>query len=59
MEVQKFYYDNQIVKKFLYATLLWGVVGMSVGLLLAFMPFLQEYITLCNDCLKPECGAIF
>ena len=37
MEVQKFYYDNQIVKKFLYATLLWGVVGMSVGLLLAFM----------------------
>ena len=37
MELQQFYYDNKIVKKFLYATLLWGVVGMSVGLLLAFL----------------------
>ncbi len=37
MEVQQFYYDNKIVKKFLYATILWGVVGMLVGLLLAFM----------------------
>ena len=37
MEVQQFYYDNKIVKKFLYATMLWGIVGMSVGLLLAFM----------------------
>ncbi|MGF1557972.1 MAG: cbb3-type cytochrome c oxidase subunit I, partial [Flavobacteriaceae bacterium] len=37
MEVQQFYYDNKIVKNFLYATMLWGIVGMSVGLLLAFM----------------------
>jgi cytochrome c oxidase cbb3-type subunit I/II len=37
MEIQQFYYDNKIVKKFLYATILWGVVGMLVGLLLAFM----------------------
>ncbi len=37
MEVQQFYYDNKIVKNFLYATILWGVVGMLVGLLLAFM----------------------
>jgi cytochrome c oxidase cbb3-type subunit I/II len=37
MEVQQFYYDNKIVKKFIYATLLWGIVGFSVGLLLAFM----------------------
>ena len=37
MEVQQFYYDNKIVKKFLYATILWGVVGMVVGLLIAFM----------------------
>ncbi|NHM07539.1 cytochrome-c oxidase, cbb3-type subunit I [Flavobacterium sp. CYK-4] len=36
MEMQQFYYDNKIVKKFLYATILFGVVGMSVGLLLAF-----------------------
>ncbi len=37
MEVQQFRYDNKIVEKFLYATLIWGVVGMLVGLLLAFM----------------------
>ena len=44
MEVQQFYYDNKIVKNFLYATMLWGIVGMSVGLLLAFM-FLFPNVT--------------
>jgi len=44
MELQQFKYDNLIVKKFLYATLLWGIVGMSVGLILAFM-FLFPNIT--------------
>ncbi|MBU3821753.1 cytochrome-c oxidase, cbb3-type subunit I [Flavobacteriaceae bacterium XHP0103] len=37
MEMQQFHYDNKIVKNFLYATMVWGVVGMLVGLLLAFM----------------------
>ncbi|WP_159800834.1 cytochrome-c oxidase, cbb3-type subunit I [Flavobacterium sp. MK4S-17] len=37
MEVQQFYYDNKIVKKFLYATIVFGVVGMLVGLLIASM----------------------
>ncbi len=37
MEIQQFHYDNKIVKKFIYATLLWGIVGMLVGLLLAFL----------------------
>jgi len=37
MEKEHFYYDNHIVKRFLYATLLWGIVGMIVGLLLAFL----------------------
>ncbi len=37
MEIQQFHYDNKIVKNFLYATMLWGVVGMLVGLILAFM----------------------
>ena len=44
MEMQQFYYDNKIVKKFLYATLFWGIIGMLVGLLLAFM-FLFPNIT--------------
>jgi cytochrome c oxidase cbb3-type subunit I/II len=37
MEIQQFYYDNKIVKKFLYATILFGAIGMAVGLLLAFL----------------------
>ncbi len=32
MQVEKFYYDNRIVKNFAYATILWGAVGMLVGL---------------------------
>lgn len=35
--MQQFYYDNKIVKKFLYATMFWGFIGMLVGLLLAFL----------------------
>lgn len=35
--MQQFYYDNKIVKKFLYASILFGVVGMLVGLIVAFM----------------------
>ena len=35
--MQQFYYDNKIVKKFLYASLLYGVIGMLVGLVLALM----------------------
>lgn len=37
MELEQFYYDNKIVKKFITATMFWGVIGMGVGLLLAFM----------------------
>ena len=45
--MEKFYYDNKIVRNFLYATIFWGIIGMSVGLLLAFMflfPYLSEGI---------------
>lgn len=35
MELEKFSYDNKIVKQFAYATMLWGLVGMLVGLLAA------------------------
>ncbi len=36
MSLEKFKYDNQIVKMFVIATVLWGVVGMLVGLTAAF-----------------------
>lgn len=40
MQLEKFYYDNKIVKWFAYATILWGVVGMIVGLLAAIQIYL-------------------
>ena len=40
MQVEKFYYDNKSVKLFAYATILWGVVGMLVGLLIAVQIYL-------------------
>jgi cytochrome c oxidase cbb3-type subunit I/II len=35
MELEKFSYDNRIVKNFSLATVFWGVIGMLVGLLAA------------------------
>jgi len=35
MENQKFYYDNKIVKLFVLATIIWGVVAVLVGILIA------------------------
>lgn len=35
MELEKFAYDNKIVRNFLYATTIFGLVGMLVGLLIA------------------------
>ncbi len=35
MELQKFTYDNRIARLFMNATILWGIVGMLVGLTIA------------------------
>lgn len=46
MEKEQFYYDNKIVKMFLWATILWGIVGMLVGLTVALLfiyPGLLEF----------------
>lgn len=42
MQLEKFYYDNKIVKWFAYATILWGVVGMLAGLLVAVQIYLPS-----------------
>ncbi|MBK8657083.1 MAG: cytochrome-c oxidase, cbb3-type subunit I [Haliscomenobacter sp.] len=34
-QVEKFHYDNAIVRNFAYATMIWGLVGMLVGLIIA------------------------
>ena len=48
MEVEKFSYDNKIVKYFAYATIIWGITGMTVGLIvalqLAFPQFFNDYL---------------
>jgi len=44
MEKEQFYYDNKIVKLFLYATILWGVIGMAVGLMVAFLFIFPTYL---------------
>jgi cytochrome c oxidase cbb3-type subunit I/II len=38
--MEKFSYDNLIVRNFAIATLVWGVVGLLVGLILAFQLYL-------------------
>ncbi len=42
MELERFSYDNKIVRNFAFATLLWGIVGMVVGLLIALQLFTPE-----------------
>ena len=44
MEKEQFYYDNKIVKMFLIATILWGIVGMLVGLLVALLFIFPNYM---------------
>ena len=44
MQIEQFSYDNKIVRNFGIATLVWGITGMSVGLLAAiqlFWPFMN------------------
>ncbi len=35
MQPDKFYYDNKTVRNFAIATIAWGIIGMTVGLLIA------------------------
>ena len=42
MKIEKFSYDNQIVKMFLYATIVFGIVGMLVGLTAALQIFIPS-----------------
>ncbi|MBL0044235.1 MAG: cytochrome-c oxidase, cbb3-type subunit I [Flavobacteriales bacterium] len=39
--MERFQYDNRIVKNFLFATVLWGAVGMLVGLIIALEMVVQ------------------
>ena len=39
MQLEKFTYDNKIVRNFGVATLVWGIIGMTVGLIIALQLF--------------------
>ena len=39
MQIEKFSYDNKIVKYFTIATVAWGVIGMLVGIIVATLMF--------------------
>ncbi len=41
--VETFYYDNKTVRNFAYATIFWGVIGMLVGVIIAFQLFLPSW----------------
>ncbi|RMF28552.1 MAG: cytochrome-c oxidase, cbb3-type subunit I, partial [Bacteroidetes bacterium] len=41
-QIEKFYYDNAIVRKFAFATAFWGLVGMLVGVIAAFQLIFPE-----------------
>ncbi len=50
MTIEKFSYDNRIVKNFALATIIWGLVGMLLGLIIALqIPFpnlnIGQYLT--------------
>jgi cytochrome c oxidase cbb3-type subunit I/II len=42
MQLEKFNYDNKIVRNFGIATVLWGIIGMTVGLLIAVQLYKPE-----------------
>ncbi|MGE9516681.1 MAG: cytochrome-c oxidase, cbb3-type subunit I [Solitalea-like symbiont of Tyrophagus putrescentiae] len=52
MRLETFYYNNVLVRNFVYATVFWGVIGMAAGLLVAFqlvfpeLNFRSEFLTL-------------
>lgn len=43
MQKEQFYYDNKIVRNFAIATVLWGIVGMLVGVFIATQLFTPSW----------------
>ena len=56
MNIEKFKYDNVIVRNFAVATVIWGIVGMLVGVIIALqlpMPWLNQTEYLSFGRLRP------
>ena len=44
MEKERFYYDDKVVKLFVWATVVWGVVAFLVGLMVAYLYWFPHYM---------------
>lgn len=44
MSTETFYYDNKVVRNFAIATGVWGVIGMTVGLIIALKLVFPEFL---------------
>lgn len=44
MATETFYYDNKIVRNFAVATVIWGIVGMLVGIIIAIKLIFPEFL---------------
>jgi len=44
MEKEKFYYDDDIVKKFSWATVVWGITAFTIGLMVAYLYWFPHYM---------------
>jgi cytochrome c oxidase cbb3-type subunit I/II len=42
MSLEKFFYDNRIVKNFSFAAVFWGAIGMLVGLIIAIQLYVPD-----------------
>ncbi|MCX7633950.1 MAG: cytochrome oxidase subunit I, partial [Turneriella sp.] len=44
MAIETFEYDNRIVQKFAIATVVWGIIGMVVGLIVALLLYIPDLL---------------
>lgn len=49
MQIEKFSYDNKIVKYFAIATVVWGTIGMLVGIIIAILMFFPNLFGSLHD----------
>jgi cytochrome c oxidase cbb3-type subunit I/II len=56
MNIETFKYDNRIVRAFAIATVIWGIVGMTAGLLCAWSSFTRERTWISSS--SPSAGCV-
>ncbi len=44
MEKERFYYDDKVVKLFVWATVIWGITAFTIGLMVAYLYWFPHYM---------------